>query len=120
MPRTYTPGRGDIVWLDFNPQTGHEQSPTGHEQAGRRPAIVVSPFLYNEKTGLALFCPITSQVKGYPFEISLPKEHEIQGVILADQIKYLDWKAKNAQYICKAESKIVDQLISKLATLIVN
>ena len=96
------------------------RAPKDTSQAGRRPAIVVSPFLYNEKTGLALFCPITSQVKGYPFEISLPKEHEIQGVILADQIKCLDWKAKNAQYICKAESKIVDQLISKLATLIVN
>lgn len=112
------PDRGDIVWLDFNPQEGHERVQIGHEQAGRRPAIAVSPLLYNEKSGLALFCPITSQAKGYPFEISLPKEYEIQGVILADQVKCLDWQARNARYVCKADSKIVDELICKLATLI--
>ncbi len=73
----YVPDSGDIVWLSFNPQSGHEQS-------GRRPALVISPLIYNEKTGLAIFCPITSKVKGYPFEIMIPDNLEINGVILSD------------------------------------
>ena len=76
--RTYIPDRGDIVWIDFSPQAGHEQ-------AGRRPALVVSPGAYNKKVGLAILCPITSQVKGYPFEVILPAGLPIQGVVLSDQ-----------------------------------
>jgi len=73
-----TPKRGDVVWLSFNPQAGHEQ-------AGRRPAVVLSPEAYNARTGLALFCPVTSQVKGYPFEVAIPDNERVSGVILADQ-----------------------------------
>jgi len=80
----YTPAQGDIVWIMFNPQAGHEQ-------AGRRPALVLSPAAYNAKVGLALFCPITSQIKGYPFEVLLPADLPVAGVILADQVKNLDW-----------------------------
>ncbi|HTG17989.1 MAG TPA: endoribonuclease MazF, partial [Blastocatellia bacterium] len=84
---TYSPDRGDIVWIDFSPQAGHEQ-------AGRRPALVVSPGAYNKKVGLAILCPITSQVKGYPFEVALPDDLPIQGVVLSDQAKSLDWRAR--------------------------
>ena len=83
----YIPERGDIVWLDFNPQIGHEQM-------GKRPALVISPFDYNAKVGLAIFCPITSQKKGYPFEVNI-KNKKIDGVVLSDQIKSLDWKKEN-------------------------
>ena len=83
---SYFPRRGDIVWLSFDPQSGHEQ-------AGHRPALVLSPELYNRKTGLAVFCPVSSQEKGYPFEVKIPPGHKISGVILSDQVKSLDWKA---------------------------
>ena len=89
---TYFPERGDAVWLDFNPQSGHEQ-------AGRRPAIVISPSEYNRKVGLALFCPITNQAKGYPFEVTIPKNPKIAGVILSDQLKSLDWRTRNAEFV---------------------
>lgn len=91
IKRSYIPERGDIVWLDLNPVRGHEQS-------GRRPALVISPKRYNAKSGLALACPITSQVKGYPFEIGL-KTKAVQGVILADQIRGIDWSKRNAEKI---------------------
>ena len=108
----YIPHRGDIVWLDFNPQTGHEQK-------GRRPAIVISPKLYNEKTNLALFCPITKQKKGYPFEVELNTEKiQISGVILSDQIKSLEWNKRNADFIAKAEEETLDTVIAKASTLI--
>jgi len=97
----YIPDRGDIVWITFNPQAGHEQ-------AGRRPALVLSPKAYNGKVGLALLCPITSQIKGYPFEVLIPDGLPVNGVILADQVKSLDWKARNAEKAC---------LLSKDATL---
>lgn len=80
VERPYVPDTGDVVWLTFTPQAGHEQT-------GRRPALVLSPRSYNEKTSLALFCPITSRVKGYPFEVSLPNAGPITGVVLADQIR---------------------------------
>ena len=86
----YVPERGEIVWLDFTPQTGHEQ-------AGRRPALVISPAAYNRKVGLALLCPITKQVKGYPFEVVLPGDLSVDGVVLADQVKSLDWRARQAE-----------------------
>ena len=111
MSKHYTPARNDVVWLSF-------QSQSGHEQAGRRPAIVISPQIYNNKTGLALFCPITSKSKGYPFEVQLPESCSIQGIILSDQIKSLDWKARQAEYICTVSSEIMQDVINKFKTLI--
>ena len=85
----YIPDFGDVVWLTFNPKSRHEQS-------GRRPALVISPLVYNSKTDLAIFCPITRHEKGYPFEVKLPDSLEISGVILSDQLKNLDWKTREA------------------------
>jgi len=91
--QTYCPKRGDVVWLSFNPQAGHEQ-------AGHRPALVLSPLAYNRKTGLALFCPITTQVKGYPFEVKVPDDVvKVSGAILSDQVKSMDWRARGASLI---------------------
>lgn len=106
---TYVPDRGDIVWLNFDPQAGHEQK-------GNHPAIVISPKAYNQKTGLALFCPVTSKVKNYPFEIQIAGN--ISGVILSDQIKSLDWKKRDAQYITKADQHIIKELQENLQLLI--
>lgn len=111
MARQYIPSRNDVVWLTFNPQSGHEQS-------GRRPAIVISPRVYNQKSGLALFCPITSKSKGYPFEVKLPDFCPILGVILADQLKSLDWKARNSEYICEVPPETMNELVNKLKTII--
>src|SRR3989475_10179911 len=110
MPRGYAPDRGDLVWLEFNPQAGHEQ-------AGRRPALVISPGAYNRRVGLALCCPITSQVKGYPFEVKLPAGLPITGVVLSDQVKSLDWRARQAKRIAKASSTVLDEVLGKLGTL---
>lgn len=110
MVNNYFPDRGDVVWLQFNPQAGHEQ-------AGKRPALVLSPREYNQKTGLALFCPITSKVKGYPFEVKLPEELLVEGVILADQIKNLDWISRSAQFACKIPVEIIQEVILKIETL---
>jgi mRNA interferase MazF len=107
----YIPSRGDIVWLNFTPQAGHEQS-------GKRPAIVISPKQYNAKVGLALFQPITSKQKGYPFEVELPKNIPITGVILSDQIKSLDWKIRNIEFICNIPQKYYSEAIDKLKVLI--
>jgi mRNA interferase MazF len=106
----YIPDRGDMVWLQFNPQSGHEQS-------GRRPALTLSPKAYNQKTGLAIFCPITSQEKGYPFEVKI-KERQIQGVILADQLKNLDWRIRKAEFIAKAKPEILNNVLALINTLI--
>src|SRR5512143_1514622 len=92
-PKLYVPKRGDVVWITLNPQAGHEQS-------GRRPAVVLSPGTYNGKVGLALLCPLTSQIKGYPFEVVLPTGLPISGVILSDQLKSLDWRAREAELAC--------------------
>jgi mRNA interferase MazF len=105
----YVPARGDIVWLDFNPQSGHEQ-------AGRRPALVISPQGYNGKVGLALFCPITSHTKGYPFEVQITLEKK-QSVILADQIKSLDWRQRNAKFIARADESALTVALQKIAVL---
>src|SRR5437588_10120158 len=88
----YVPERGDAVWITLDPQAGHEQ-------AGRRPALVLSPSAYNGRVGLALFCPITSQVKGYPFEVPLPAGLPIAGVVGADQVKSLDWRVRRAERV---------------------
>jgi mRNA interferase MazF len=108
---SYVPERGDIVWLRFNPQAGHEQ-------AGRRPALVISRKIYNAKTNLALFCPITSHVKGYPFEVILPADGRITGAILSDQIKSLDWKVREAKLIVKTSPEILAEVVGKAHTLI--
>ena len=112
MSKHYTPARNDVVWLSFRLQSGREQ-------AGRRPAIVISPQIYNNKTGLSLFCPITSKSKGYPFEVQLPGSCAIQGVILSDQLKSLDWKTRQAEYICTVSSEIMKDVTNKLKTLII-
>jgi mRNA interferase MazF len=109
--KTYVPERGDIVWLDFDPQTGHEQ-------AGRRPALVLSPKPYNRPTGLALFCPITSKTKKYPYEVAIPEGLEVSGFILADQMKNLDWKQRKAAYLCELPVEILEDVVEKLLTLI--
>ena len=107
----YIPERGDAVWINFNPQAGHEQ-------AGRRPAVVLSPGAYNRKVGLAVFCPITSRVKGYPFEVVLPKGIEVRGAVLSDQVRNLDWRARKAALICKLPDDITREILGKLSTLI--
>ena len=111
MPPRYVPQRGDVVWLQFTPQAGHEQ-------AGRRPALVISPRAYNEKVGLALFCPITNQIKGYPFEVVLPDGLKATGAVLSDQIKSLDWRARKAKRICVAPSETVQEVLGKVSVLI--
>jgi mRNA interferase MazF len=105
------PERGDVVWIHFNPQAGHEQ-------AGRRPALVISPGAYNARVGLALLCPITSQVKGYPFEVAIPAGHGVSGVILSDQVKSLDWKARNADFLERVPEPVLHEVLQKLGTLI--
>ena len=107
----YIPERGDAVWLVFDPQAGHEQ-------AGRRPALVISPRAYNAKAGLCLACTVTSQVKGYPFEVALPGGLPIAGVVLADQIKSLDWRARRAEYICTLPAETTGDVIEKISLLI--
>ena len=106
----YIPSQGDIVWLQFNPQTGHEHS-------GKRPALTISPKKYNAKVGLAIFLPITSVKKGYPFEVAI-KGKKISGVILSDQVKNLDWQQRQAQFIEKASKKSIVQAIEYLNLLI--
>ena len=107
----YIPDSGDIVWIMFNPQAGHEQ-------AGHRPALVLSPAAYNGKVGLAILCPITSQVKGYPFEVKIPDGLEVSGAILSDQVKSLDWKARKAEFACELPSATFNEVVQKLGTLI--
>ncbi|OGW66587.1 MAG: hypothetical protein A3H49_07975 [Nitrospirae bacterium RIFCSPLOWO2_02_FULL_62_14] len=110
MKSRYVPKRGDLVWLDFTPQKGHEQ-------AGRRPALVLSPKAYNSKTLLVLCCPITSRVKGYPFEVPV-ESSTIHGVVLADQIKSVDWVARRAAYVGKASAEVLEDVLGKALTLL--
>lgn len=107
----WAPRRGDIVWLEFTPQSGHEQ-------AGRRPALVLSPVEYNRKTGLLIACPITSRGKGYPFEVALPQDIGVAGVVLSDQIKSLDWNARKATYECRISDEVTDEVLAKAYTLL--
>jgi len=108
---TWIPERGDVVWITMNPAAGHEQS-------GRRPALVLSPAAYNGKVGLALLCPITSQVKGYPFEVRLPDALPVEGVVLADQAKSLDWRARGAELLCAVPQETTSAALMRLQTLI--
>ncbi len=107
----YVPDRGDLIWLRFTPQAGHEQ-------AGRRPALVLSPRRYNTKAGLALVCPVTSRVKGYPFEVPLPPGLAVEGVVLADQVRSLDWRARAAEKIARVPGEVVEETIGKLLALL--
>ena len=109
--KRYVPQRGEAVWISLNPQAGHEQ-------AGRRPAVVLSPAVYNGKVGLALCCPITGQVKGYPFEVLLPEGLEVSGVVLSDQLKSLDWRARRAELICELPEPTVMEVLAKSRTLL--
>ncbi len=110
-PENFIPECGDIVWIDFDQQSDHEQ-------AGRRPALVLSPQKYNQKVGLAIFCPITKNIKGYPFEVIIPKTNTVLGVILTDHVKNLDWRARNIEFICQLPDKIIIDVLKKLGTLI--
>ena len=105
------PDRGDLVWLVFDPQAGREQ-------AGHRPALVLSPKAYNQKSGLAILCPITSQVKGYPFEVLLPAGSAVSGAILADHVKSLDWKVRQAKRAGKVSEKILEEVVARLSPLL--
>jgi mRNA interferase MazF len=98
--RRYVPEHGDIVWLDFSPHVGHEQG-------GRRPALALSPKRYNGPSGMAIFCPITNQSKGYPFEVPLPPGFEVTGTVLADQLKSLDWANRKVKRACAALREVV-------------
>jgi mRNA interferase MazF len=108
---TFIPERGDAVWINFNPQAGHEQ-------AGRRPAIVLSPQSYNGKVGLCLLCPITNQIKGYPFEVLIPVNSSVSGVVLSDQVKSLDWRVRNAEFIAKLPENVTNEVLKKLKSLL--
>jgi len=110
VKKKYTPERGDIVWLNFNPQSGREQK-------GKRPAVVISPKEYNEKVGLGLFCPITSKVKNYPFEVKITNK-KIDGVILSDQIKSFDWKTREIEFITKISPEEISEVINKIGVLL--
>ncbi len=110
-PRPYVPQRGDVVWITLNPQAGHEQS-------GRRTAVILSPHAYNAKVGLALLCPITSRVKGYPFEVRIPPGLPAAGVILSDQIKSMDWRARKAEWICSLPPQTTAEVLAKSLTLL--
>lgn len=111
VAQAFVPDRGDIIWLSFSPQTGREQ-------AGTRPALVLSPKSYNKKVGLGIFCPITSKEKGYPFEVVLPDHLSTKGVVLTDQIRSLDWRNRNAKFIEKCPASTLIEIQGLLELLI--
>jgi mRNA interferase MazF len=111
MPRKYIPDRGDVVWLRFTPHAGHEQS-------GHRPAVVLSPRNYNQKSGLAVFCPITSHIKSYPFEVRLPGNIPIKGVVLCDQVKSLDCSARQTRFAAKLGVETMAEVLAKASALL--
>lgn len=109
--RAYTPDAGDLVRLTFDPQAGHEQR-------GRRPALILSPRSYNAKARLAIACPITSHVKGYPFEVPLPSGEKISGVVLADHVKNIDWQARQVAFEGRAPADVVTEVRERLRALL--
>ena len=108
---SYVPERGHAVWINFDPQAGHEQS-------GRRPALVLSPTAYNRRIGLVLVCPITTRVKGYPFEVPVPAGLGVTGVVLADQVKSVDWRARRAGFLCVVPDDVMDEVLAKILSLL--
>jgi len=111
MAQADCPDRGDFVWICFDPHAGHEQ-------AGHRPALVISPEAYNRKVGLVLLCPVTSRGKGYPFEVSIPPGFPVSGVVLADQIKSVDWRARKAKICCRAPEAVLEEALAKAQSLL--
>jgi mRNA interferase MazF len=111
VARGYVPEAGDVVWLDFSPQAGHEQS-------GRRPAVVLSPASYNRRAGLAVVCPLTRQQKGYPFEVALPSNFPLAGVILADHLRSVDWRARRAERAGRAPAAVMEEVREKIGPLL--
>jgi mRNA interferase MazF len=111
VTREYVPDAGDLVWVDFSPQAGREQ-------AGRRPAVVLSPRIYNDEASLAVVCPVTSQMKGYPFEVALPAGLRLRGVILADQLKSLDWRRRQIQKAGRIPPAALEQVRKRIAALL--
>ena len=111
ISNSYVPDSGDFIWLTFDPQAGHEQ-------AGRRPALVLSPKIYNQKSNLALVCPVTNQGKGYPFEVLVPRGLPAAGVVLADHVKSVDWKARRAEKMGRCPSDVLDEVLARLAPLL--
>jgi mRNA interferase MazF len=109
--KKYVPRRGDIIRIDFNPQKGHEQ-------AGRRPAVVLSPDDYNRVVGLVIVCPITNAKKGYPWEVEIPDNPFVSGVILADQIKNLDWRERRAEFVCTPDERLLQETVGKATALL--
>lgn len=107
----YVPERGDLIWIEFSPQAGHEQ-------AGRRPALTLSSRSYNRTRGFALLCPITSRPRNYPFEIEVISDCNITGVVMSDQVKSTDWRARYARYAGKASPSVVDEVIAQIAALL--
>jgi len=111
MSDDYVPDRGDVVWILYTP-------PVGAERVGRRKAVVLSPAAYNRRVGLALFCPIVSRVKGYPFEVRVPDEACVGGVVLADQVKTLQWQSRATEYICRLPESTMNEVLQKLGLLL--
>lgn len=107
----YEPRRGDAIWINLDPQMGREQM-------GRRPALILSPAIYNLKAELVLICPITSQIKGYPYEVAIPDGHAVTGAVLTDQVKSLDWRARNAVYITRLPDELLAEVFAKVITLL--
>jgi mRNA interferase MazF len=108
---SYVPERGDILWLDFSPQAGHEQ-------AGRRPALTLSPAAYNKLRGMGLFCPITTRTKSWPFELEIPTGNSVHGYALCDQVRNLDWKTRNAIFIQEAPKDLINEALALLEPLV--
>lgn len=111
MTAGWTPDRGDLVWLSIDPKVGHAQS-------GRRPGLVLSPASYNGKVGLAILCPVTHHVKGYPFEVRVSEGLPVEGVVLSDQAKSLDWRARGAEFACRLPDECTAEVLQKLGTLL--
>jgi mRNA interferase MazF len=109
--RSYVPEAGDLIWLDFTPQAGREQ-------AGRRPAVVLSPSVYNRRSRLAIVCPVTNQTKGYPFEVLLPKTSAITGIVLADHLRSLDWQMRGAEKAGRVSRQAMTEILERIALLL--
>jgi mRNA interferase MazF len=110
-PDRYVPERGDVVWMDLSPRVGHEQS-------GYRPSLIVSPQKYNRRVELALICPITSQVKGFPFEVAIPEGNRVTGVVLADQMTSIDWRARRVRQMDHLPIEFVEEVMKQFVKLL--